>query len=102
MLQPLANRRMITVANRLPSTNFKLIRKNRVVYTGKNNKYILKLDDLSCFKSLSCNCSNFLKSAVFVHVIAYTQFNNLNYYSRESNSEEQTMFVQKKKKDDLH
>ena len=67
----------------------------QVVYTGKNNSYKLKLDDIRCYKHLSCNCSCFLKYAVCSHTFAYASINNLNYYDKEV--KESHTFVQKTK-----
>ena len=98
MLQPIASKKMVQIANRLVKTCFQKIRGNRVAYTGKNNKFILNLENNSCYKSLSCSCQNFLKSAICIHVYAYSKFNDLKYYGQETCNEDQSKFVHKTKK----
>jgi hypothetical protein len=89
------NQRVIAIANRFTNANFKTVR-NKVVYTGKNNIFKLKLDDMRCHNGLYCNCSCFLKYAVCSHVFAYSSLNKLNFYDKEM--KESHNFVQKKKK----
>ena len=51
-VQPLAEKKVIGIANRFTKLHFKTVR-NKVVYTGKNNSYNLKLDDIRCYNYLS-------------------------------------------------
>ena len=73
-----------------------LIESNVISYTGVNNNYRIRLDDTRCFKSCSCNCSKFVKWAICRHVIAYSNFNLLDWYG--SKYRQPLKFVNKLKK----
>ena len=53
----------------VPASCFKLITKDKTVaYSEQVNKQTLRLDDIRCHKSLSCNCIKFFKWALCYHV----------------------------------
>jgi len=68
----------------------------KVFYTGANNNFKLRLDDTRCHKKFSCNCSNFIKWAICLHVVAYSNLNDLNFYGAKWKQPEK--FVPKMKK----
>ena len=43
----------------------------KVFYTEASNKFKLRLDDARWDKKFSCNCNNFKKWAICMHVVAY-------------------------------
>jgi hypothetical protein len=63
---PYIKKKFLTV----PASCFKLIKKDKIVaYSGQVHKQTLRLDDIRCHKSLSCNCIEFVKWALCYHVV---------------------------------
>ena len=52
----------------------------KIIYQGAENTYTIRLDDDRCFKSWSCNCSQFIKWAICSHVVAYSNSLGLDLY----------------------
>ena len=82
---------------RVPASCFKLITKDKIVsYSVQVHKQTLRLDDIRCHKSLSCNCIEFVKWALCYHVVAYSHIKKYHWYGAEYRQSDN--FVRKTKK----
>ena len=88
------------LADRLIKSNFKTIRPNKITYTGtfngKKSKYVLTINDERYLNLCSCSCKFFTKHAVCMHLVAYSNFNNLDLFgNRYSKPISKKIFCQK-------
>ena len=81
---PKFNRRTRELADQIAKKCFKVIRKDRIVYTntseGKTSKYNLTTNDNRYLNDCSCECSYFVKHAVCMHLVAYSNFFTLDLF----------------------
>lgn len=97
-IQPRYIKKIKSIAENFTSSNYKVIRKNKLVsYVGRNNSYILKLDANRYYKSVSCSCRTFLKIAICPHLIGYSFLNNLGLYSNYHEKKEETFGIKTKR-----
>jgi hypothetical protein len=91
------------LADTLKEKNFKKFKNNRVTYEGTfkghTSKYVLTFKDNRYVNFCSCECRYFLKHAVCMHLVAFSNFNNMDLFgSRYTRPEKKTNFVIKKKR----
>ena len=56
------------------------VTKNAMIsYTGTSNTFKLRLDDHRCYKKFGCDCGSFIKWAICIHVVAYSNLHGLNF-----------------------
>ena len=98
-LMPKYNNKTKELAFSLEKNNFKAIRRNQIIYKGKQNKYKLFLNDERYHNRCSCECAYFIKHAVCMHLVGYSNLYNLNLFDiRYSKPIKPTNFVHKTKK----
>ena len=90
---PLLKEKVKKAAEKCSKSNFKEIRKNRITYIGKQNKFAIRLDDKEAYKSHSCSCKSYLKHSICQHLVAF----NLKLYG-ERVSDEPVNLYQKAKR----
>jgi hypothetical protein len=82
---PKYNQKTRELADCLIKSNFRVVRPNKkIVYTGpfkgKESKYTLSLNDDNYLNRCNCSCKYFLKHAICMHLLAYSNFNNLELF----------------------
>ena len=79
---PRYNYKLKTQALKLDKSKFIYTKnnKNRVSYVGKNNKHEINLKDKTAYKYHSCNCKGYLKFAICMHLVAFSNNFNLDLY----------------------
>ena len=83
----------------LKKTQFKLIRKNVIVYTGTKNKHKLLLNDARFHSRCSCDCKYFITHGIRMHLVGYSNLFELNLFDiRYSKPIKPTNFVHKIKR----
>jgi len=85
------------LASRLTIDNFKHTDRNTVRYKGKNNKFVIRLNDKGCFNSCSCSCDTFTKEAVCMHLLGYSNVHELNICGEEYSKEPDTFATKMKR-----
>ena len=96
---PKYNNKTKDLAFALEKKHFKAVRKNQIVYIGLQNKYKLFLNDERFQNRCSCECKYFIKHAICMHLVGYSNLFNLNLFGiRYSKPTKPTNFVQKTKK----
>jgi hypothetical protein len=102
-VSPRYNYKLKTQALKVDKSKF-IYKKNKkqVAYEGKNNKHEINLNDNNAFKYHSCNCKSFLKFAICLHLVAFSNFFSLDLYDPKYkpgyNKEEEERFVYKTKR----
>ena len=102
-VSPRYNYKLKTQALKVDKSKF-IYKKNKkqVAYEGKNNKHEINLNDKNAFKYHSCNCKSFLKFAICMHLVAFSNFFSLDLYDPkykpDYNKEEEERFVYKTKR----
>jgi hypothetical protein len=102
-LAPRYNSRIKMLAHKVTKNNFIQKSKHKLEYKGKANSFTINLNDRFAYKSCSCDCKNYLKFAICMHLVAYSNIYHLNLYNpKYSNNiekdEEDENFVHKIKK----
>lgn len=100
---PKFNRHTRELADSLIKSNFKQIRKDRIIFTntfnGKKSKYTLTINDSKYLNNCSCECKYFVKHAVCMHLVAYSNLFNIDLFdSRYSKPLKNINFVKKNKR----
>ena len=100
---PKFNRKTRELADCLIKSNFKQIRKDRIVFTntfeGKKSKYTITINDSNYLNKCSCECKYFVKHAVCMHLVAYSNLFNCDLFeSRYSKPLKNVNFVKKNKR----
>ena len=75
---PKFDKNVVVMASNLTKSNFKHIDRDTVLYKGKASKFKLNLKNESCYNNCSCNCGNFMKEAVCMHILGYSNIHELN------------------------
>ena len=89
--------KVVEQAKKLTKDNFKHKERNIVRYNGKNNKFTIRLDDLACYNNASCDCSGFMKEAICMHLLGYSNVHSLELCGPEYNVVPKSFSIQMKR-----
>jgi hypothetical protein len=94
---PKYNKKVLEMANSLTKSNFKHTDRYNVVYKGKSNTFNLHLNDASCYNKCNCDCTTFMKAAVCMHLVGFSNIFSKNLFGSAYSNDPKTFNFAKKR-----
>jgi len=71
------------LANRLTIANFTQTSRKNITYQGKNNTFKINLANKACLNGFCCSCGSFMKNAVCMHLVGFSNLFQKNLFGEK-------------------